>query len=168
MLRYALHQQLPQPLPAMRFQHEYIGNISIGGKIADHSGKANLRAATIINTKAQRMLDRPRHNFAWNAFGPIAAAQKPVDHIQIEPRGIGADQKFVSPMLEVVRYHPNILNARTPEFTESRSKRCPQKRGQLPAVHVFIRSLAHGVVSAGQHDNFMIEVMTFEFIHDLP
>jgi hypothetical protein len=37
-------------------------------------------------------------------------------------------------------------------------ERRPQKTHQLPAVHVFVRSLSHGVMAAGQHDDFVIQL----------
>ena len=51
---------LLEPAAAMRFEHKHIANIGDRGEIADHPGKAHLCAVTIINAKAQRMLDRPR------------------------------------------------------------------------------------------------------------
>ena len=39
MLRHALHQQLAQPVPAMRVQHEHIAEIRNRGKIADYAGQ---------------------------------------------------------------------------------------------------------------------------------
>ena len=79
----------------MRLQHEYIAEIGDCGEIADHPGKADLHAATIINAKAQRMLDRSRHDFPRNSLRPIAIRQEPVNHIQIEAGRIGADEKLV-------------------------------------------------------------------------
>ena len=48
-----LHQEFAKPGSAMRLQHEHIGDVGIGGKIADDPGKADLCAAPIINAKAQ-------------------------------------------------------------------------------------------------------------------
>src|ERR1700731_4873900 len=43
-------------------------------------------------------------------------------------------------------------------------KRRPQKTNQLPPIHIFVRSLPHGVMPAGQHDDLVIELVLFEFL----
>ena len=78
----------------MRFEDKYITQIRDCGEIADDPGKADLRATTIINAKAQRMLDRSRHDFPRNSFRPIAIPQEPVNHIQIEAGTVGADEEL--------------------------------------------------------------------------
>src|ERR1700757_38900 len=87
----------------MRFQHEHIAEICDRRKIADHPRKANLSAATIINPKAQRMLDGPRHHLPRNALRPIAIGQEIVDDMKIESSGIGADPEFTAPELGITR-----------------------------------------------------------------
>src|SRR5438477_4876756 len=42
-----------------------------------------------------------------------------------------------------------------------------QKRDQLPAVYVFVRSLAGAVVAARQHDYLVVEFVALEFRYDL-
>ena len=83
----------------MRFQHEDIAQVGHRSKIADHARKTNLSAATLIDTEAQRVLNRPRHNLPRNAFGPIAIGQKTVNHIQTQALTAGADQKLAEPVL---------------------------------------------------------------------
>jgi hypothetical protein len=90
----ALHQPLPQPVPAMRLQYEHIAKVSHGGEVTDHSCKSHLRPAPIINAKAQRMVDGSCHNFPWNPLSPIAIRQKLVDHIQVESSGVRTDHEL--------------------------------------------------------------------------
>ncbi len=84
----------------MRLQNKNIAQIGHGREIADHAGKANLLAATIINSKAQGMLDGSRHDLARDALGPIAIGQEAVDDIEIEARGIGGDEEFAAALLD--------------------------------------------------------------------
>src|SRR5271165_3927953 len=79
--RDAFHQPLAQSSAAMRFQHEYVTQISYGGKVAYHPCKTDLPPAVFVDTETQRVLNRARNNLWWNAFGPIAVSQKPVNHI---------------------------------------------------------------------------------------
>src|SRR6266851_3058957 len=53
MLHDALHEPLTQSATTMRLEHEYVPEVRVGGAIADHTGKANLRAFSIINAKAE-------------------------------------------------------------------------------------------------------------------
>src|ERR1700745_2824121 len=48
----------------------------------------------MINAKAQRMLNRPRHDIPRNAFRPVAIRQESVDHVEIEQRAVRADQEL--------------------------------------------------------------------------
>ena len=103
----------------MRLQHEYVAHIRDGREVGDNAREADLSGIPIINPKAQRMLDRPRHHFPWNAFCPIAIGQKIVNEIQIQPIAIGADQKLAKPIFlnygEVAirnSRHLHILNRR--------------------------------------------------------
>src|SRR6202023_3392376 len=57
MLHDALHEPLTQSATTMRLEHEYVPQVRVGGAIADHTGEANLRVFSIINAKAERMLD---------------------------------------------------------------------------------------------------------------
>src|SRR5207237_10421530 len=47
-------------------------------------------------------------------------------------------------------------------------KRRPKERSNLPAIYVFVGCLSGCVVAAGQHHNFMIEIMARELLGDLP
>src|SRR5208282_1706862 len=96
MLRDAFHHPLTQPAPAMRFQYEHISEIRHRGKVADDPGKADLRTATIINAKAQGMLDGSCNNFLRDVLGPIAVREESVNHFEIEDRTIGADHEFAA------------------------------------------------------------------------
>src|SRR5216684_6954637 len=98
MLNDALHQPLAETTPAMRFQHENVAEIPDGGVIADDSRKSCLSAATIINAKAQRVLDRTRHNFARDACGPVAVGKETVNDGQIQTFAVSANQKIASAM----------------------------------------------------------------------
>src|SRR5580658_9003063 len=99
MLDDALHEPLAQSAPAMRFQHKNIAEVGHGGEVADHAGKSDLRIAAFIDAEAQRVLYRPRDDFPRNTLGPIAIRQKTVNHIQIEPLTVGADQELTAPVL---------------------------------------------------------------------
>ena len=46
------------------------------------------------------MLDRARDNLPWNSLRPIAIRQKPVNHVEIEPRAVGTDQKLSAAELD--------------------------------------------------------------------
>lgn len=155
----------------MRFQNKYIAEIRDGGEIANHSREANLRATLIINAKAQRMLDRSLHYFPGDSFCPIAVRQEAMNHIQIQTPAIGTDQKLAAPRLDFASkilswIHPNILNGRG-HSALSTSERRPQKRRQVPAIHVLVRSLAGRVMAARQHNDLMIEAMPLEFLDSL-
>ena len=121
----AFHQPLAQAASAMRFEHEHVAKIRDRSEVANHPGKAHL-STTIINAKAERMLDRPRHNFARNSFRPIAVRQEPMNHVQVEADGVGTDQELAAPGLHdhvgmdgLRRLHLHILNR------GSRSARLP-------------------------------------------
>ena len=86
----------------MRFEHKHVAQISDGSEIADHPGKAHLRAATIINAKAQRVLYRSGNYVAGNALRPVAIREESVDDVQIEPGRICADDKFAAAELRNV------------------------------------------------------------------
>src|SRR5437879_5267524 len=78
----ALHEPLTQPAPAIRLQHKHVAKISEGCEIADDARKSDLpgfSVGLIINAEAQRMLDRPGHNVAWNVLSPVAIRQEPVN-----------------------------------------------------------------------------------------
>jgi len=94
----------------MRLQNKYIAEIRNRGKIADHPRKAHLRTATIINAKAQTVLDGSRHDLTWDALGPIAVAQKSMNDIQIEAGRVGAYNKFSTTVLDDAGCHLDILN----------------------------------------------------------
>ena len=103
---------LPSPRPRSDSSTNTSPDISDRGEIADHPGKAHLRAATIINAKAQRMLDRPGDHVARNSLSPIAIRQELVDDVQIESRGIGADEKLAATVLDDhVGIHPWLQTA---------------------------------------------------------
>src|ERR1700733_1390358 len=93
-----LHQPLTQAASAVRFQHEHIAQISDGSEIADHAGKSNLRAVSIINSKTERVLNRPSDNLFRNSLRPITICEEIVNYIQVQPRMIGADQKITAPI----------------------------------------------------------------------
>jgi len=99
MLHDALHQPLAQAAAAMRFQHKYVAEVCHGGEVADHARETNLRADDFVDSEAQRVFNRPRYNLPRNALGPIAVGQKTVNHIQIDARTIGSDQKLAAPAL---------------------------------------------------------------------
>ncbi len=40
-----------------------------------------------------------------------------------------------------------------------RLESCAQEAGQMPAIHVFVRCLAHRVVAAREHDHLVVEFM---------
>src|SRR5271170_6613107 len=44
-------------------------------------------------------------------------------------------------------------------------KRRAQERCDLPAIHVFIGRFSGGVVAAREHDDFMIQAVSPEFLH---
>ena len=48
----------------------------------------------MINAKAQRMLNRLRHDIPRNPLRPIAIRQESVNHVQIKPGAVRADQKL--------------------------------------------------------------------------
>ena len=54
-------------------------------------------APTIINAKAQRVLDGSRHDLAWNSLGPIAIRQESMNDIEIEAGTVCTDQKLAAP-----------------------------------------------------------------------
>src|ERR1700728_5319405 len=139
MLRDALHKPLTQSAPAMRFQYKHIAHICNGRTVADHARETHLPGCPmlalsgvegwrifcetwtrpIIDPEAQRVLHRPRHNLARNSSSPITIRQKIVDHVQIKPRGVCADQELVPPVLDNLRcgvhrrhsFHAHILPA---------------------------------------------------------
>src|SRR5258706_3064661 len=107
------------------------------------------------------MLDRPGYDLSRNALCPIAICQEAVDHVQIKPRRIGADEEFVATVLDdrigtrsLCGLHLHILNCkprRTRSYTKKSlmdllrepscpswltlcSKRGPQERSQLPPI----------------------------------
>ena len=99
----------------MRFQDKDVADIRNRRKIADHPGKGDLRAATIINAKAQGMLDGSLHGLPRNSLRPIAVREELVDDVHVEAGGIGADQEFATTVLDDVtgclgRRHRFILN----------------------------------------------------------
>src|SRR5580700_4059899 len=61
MLHDAFQQPPTQSTATMGVQHENVAEVRDGGEIADHPGKPNLAARTIINPKAQGMLDATRY-----------------------------------------------------------------------------------------------------------
>jgi hypothetical protein len=101
---------LLSPRPRCDSSTEYVSQISHGSKIADHSGKPDLRARTIINAKAHRMLDGSRHDIFRNALRPVAVRQESMDYVQIEPGRIGADAELATAMFDRIRVHKSILN----------------------------------------------------------
>jgi hypothetical protein len=117
MLHNAFHQPLAQPAAAMHIEHEYVPDIGDRREVADHPGKADLRAGIIINAKTQRVLDGSRHNVSWNAFRPITIRQEIVDRIQIKARWVSTYGEFAAPVLgdhsgigSLSRPHGSILN----------------------------------------------------------
>lgn len=100
MLHDAFHQPLTQPASTMRLENKNVAEIRDRGKVADHAGKADLCTATIINAKAQRMLDGSRHDLSRNSLRPIAIRQESVNDIQIEAGRVGADQVFATQVLD--------------------------------------------------------------------
>jgi len=117
MLHDALHHPLAQPVSAMRFEHEYIAEISDGCEIADDASKADLPCSSMINAEAQRMLDRAGDNISRNSLRPIAIRQEFVDRIYIDPRGIGVDAVLSAPVFDwdrsltsISKVHQHILN----------------------------------------------------------
>ena len=46
-------------------------------------------------------------------------------------------------------------------------KRRPEKARQLPPIHIFVRRLAHGVMAARQHCDFVVEPVALEFLDNL-
>lgn len=98
MPRNALHQPLAQPAAAMALEYKHIADLRDGGKIADHSGEANLCARPVVNAETECMLNRPRDNFPRNAIGPVAVCQKPVNYIQTQAFAVGADKIFAAPV----------------------------------------------------------------------
>jgi len=82
----------------MRFQHENVAEIRDGGVITDDSRKSCLSAATIINAKAQGVLDRSRHNITRDAFCPVAVGKETVNDGQIQTFAVSANQKIASAM----------------------------------------------------------------------
>src|SRR5258708_35332206 len=83
MLHDAFQQQFAQSLTAMRFQHEYVGDVGEGSKIADYPRKAHLNATAVINANAYRQLDLPHPNHPRNPFGPITFGGKIMDDAEI-------------------------------------------------------------------------------------
>ena len=67
----------------MGFQYEHIADIRHRGKIADDPGKADLRTATIIDAKAQGVLDGSCNDIPRDALGPVAVCQESVNHFEI-------------------------------------------------------------------------------------
>ena len=86
MLLDALHHPLAQAASAMRFQHKDVAKIRDRGKVGDHPSESNL-SFTIINAKAQRVLDGTLDHFSRNSVRPIAVRQKSVDHIRSSRAG---------------------------------------------------------------------------------
>jgi hypothetical protein len=100
----------------MHIEHKYVPDIGNRCKIADHPRKADLRASTIINAKAQGMLDRSRHDFPRNALRPVTVREEAVNRIQIKAGGIGANQAISAPVLDdhlgIGEFHFHILKGR--------------------------------------------------------
>src|SRR5271157_5905345 len=92
----------------MGFQHEDITNICDRSEITDHAGKTDLLAPVVINSKAERMLNRSSNDLSRNTLGPVTIRQEPVNHIQIETPTAGTDQKLAAPVL---RHHFGIDSA---------------------------------------------------------
>src|ERR1700676_5230368 len=90
----AFHQPLAQAASSMRFKNEHIAQVCDRGEIADHACEADLYAATIINAKAQRMLNRSCHDLPRNSFRPVTFRQEPVNHVQIETGSVRANQEL--------------------------------------------------------------------------
>jgi len=101
MLRNALHQPLAQPALAMRLQNKNVAQIRDGRKVADDPRKPDLRIP-IINPKAQRVLNGPRHNLTRNPLRPIAIRQESMNHVEIKPRPVGANKKLIAAPFEYV------------------------------------------------------------------
>ena len=68
----------------MRFQHEHVAQARYRSEITHHPGKAHLRPATIINPKAQGMLDGARYYLSRYSLGPVTVRQKFMDDTQSE------------------------------------------------------------------------------------
>jgi len=102
MLHDALHDPLAQALAAMRFQHKHVADVRNRRKVADDPGKGDLRAAPIINAKAQGVLDGSRHGLPRNSFRPIRVRQEVVDDVQVTARRVSADQELATTVLDDV------------------------------------------------------------------
>lgn len=98
MLHDTFHQPLPDPLLAMRLEHEHITDVGVSGEIRNYPRKADL-LMLFVHSEAQRVLYRPRHNFPGYALRPIAFGQKFVDDIQVQPLAISADEELTLTVL---------------------------------------------------------------------
>src|SRR5947209_18637293 len=81
MLHDTFHQPLPDPLLAVRLEHEHITDVGVSGEIRNYPRKADL-LMLFVHSEAQRVLYRPRHNFPGYALCPIAFGQTIFDNYQ--------------------------------------------------------------------------------------
>src|SRR2546428_13454873 len=110
MLHDTFHQPLPDPLLAVRLEHEHITDVGVSGESRNYPRKADL-LMLFVHSEAQRVLYRPRHNFPGHALRPTAFGQKFVDTIQVQPLAISADEELtLTELVGVIR----VIRANAP------------------------------------------------------
>src|SRR5206468_3688183 len=72
-----------EPLPAMRRQHEDVGEVSECRLVGDEAREADLRAA-LVQAEAERMRDGALDELARDARRPVARGEEAVDDVEIE------------------------------------------------------------------------------------
>src|SRR5947208_14641581 len=80
MLHDTFHQPLPDPLVAVRLEHEHITDVCVSGEIRNYQRKADL-LMLVEHYEPQRVLYPPRHNFHGYDLRQIAFGQKFVDEL---------------------------------------------------------------------------------------
>ncbi len=82
----------------MGFEYKYVAQVGDCSEVADHPRKTYLCAGAFINTKTQRVFDRPLHNSERDSFSPIRVGEKAVHHFEVKPRPIGTNHKLFAPV----------------------------------------------------------------------
>lgn len=93
-----LHKPDTESLPAIGLQDEHIGEVGERGRVGDHAREADLLILQ-VDPEVERVLNRALHSFARDTRRPVGSRQKAVDHREVKPLPVGADEVGAAPPL---------------------------------------------------------------------